>query len=180
MWLRSIEQQISGGDWRPPERARETFGAYGKRWLDHRPDLGPSSAERYERLWRLWLKPAFGDVPLGAMTPEGWRTWFTEASSAHPGSTQPSAAYRLARAILNTAVDDELIRANPCRVKNAGRSQPPERPIVTPDEVLKIRGGDRRPIQGPSPPGRLVLLPVRRVGGTATGPGRPSASHNPG
>ncbi len=144
-WLNSIEQQISGGDWRPPERARETFGAYGQRWLDHRPDLRPSSAERYERLWRLWLKPTFGSVPLGAMTPEDWRTWFTEASSAHPGSTQPAAAYRLARAILNTAVDDELIRANPCRVKNAGRSQPPERPIVTPDEVLRIVAatGDR-------------------------------------
>jgi hypothetical protein len=30
-------------------------------------------------------------------------------------------AYRLLKAILNTAVDDGLIRRNPCRIKGAGR-----------------------------------------------------------
>jgi integrase len=44
----------------------------------------------------------------------------------------------LARAILNTAVDDGLIRANPCRVKGAGGERSPERPVATPDEVLSI------------------------------------------
>jgi len=119
-------------------RSSRTFGDYGKRWLASRPDLRPSSAERYERLWRLWLEPDFGTVPLGKMTPEDWRTWFTSRRSGHPGSTQPGAAYRLARAILNTAVDDGLIRANPCRVKGAGREQSPERPIAMPDQVDRI------------------------------------------
>jgi hypothetical protein len=32
-------------------------------------------------------------------------------------------AYRLLKAIFNTAVDDELIRRNPCRIKGAGQGK---------------------------------------------------------
>ncbi|HEY5273482.1 MAG TPA: tyrosine-type recombinase/integrase [Acidimicrobiales bacterium] len=60
--------------------------------------------------------------------------------SKHPKSTQPAKAYSLARAILNQAVADELIRVNPCRVKGAGRESAPERPIVMPDQVAAIAG----------------------------------------
>ena len=61
-----------------------------------------------------------------------------KATTEHPGSTQPAKAYRLARAMLNTAVDDGLLRSNPCRVKGAGRENSPERPIAIPDVVGRI------------------------------------------
>jgi integrase len=137
-WLSSIESTISGGSWRPPEPSRETFGAFGKRWLATRPDLRESSAERYERLWRIWLEPTFGVITLGALTPESFRVWFTNAMATHPGSTQPGAAYRLSRAMLNTAVEDNLLSVNPCQVRRAGRQEHPERPMATPEEVLRV------------------------------------------
>ncbi len=40
-------------------------------------------------------------------------------------------AYRLLKAILNTALDDGVIRRNPCRIKGAGREKSPERPTLT-------------------------------------------------
>jgi integrase len=43
--------------------------------------------------------------------------------------------YRLLRSILNTAVEDELLDANPCRIRNGGREQSRERPIPTVDQV---------------------------------------------
>jgi hypothetical protein len=144
-WLSTVSTKIIGGQWRP-EPSRETFGDYGKRWLASRPDLRASSAERYERLWRIWLEPAFGDVPLGKLTPEGWRTWYTKALAEHPGSTQPAAAYRLARAILNTAVDDELRDGNPCRVKGAGRQDAPERPWSCPTRCSRSQKQSNRDI----------------------------------
>ncbi|WP_406376801.1 tyrosine-type recombinase/integrase [Streptomyces sp. NBC_00647] len=42
------------------------------------------------------------------------------------------------RAILNTAVDDELIRRNPCRIKGADRYDVPERPVLTVAEVYAM------------------------------------------
>ncbi|MEU4079737.1 hypothetical protein DEJ45_16360 [Streptomyces venezuelae] len=39
---------------------------------------------------------------------------------------------------LDTAVDDELIRRNPCRIKGAGRYDVPERPILNVTEVYAV------------------------------------------
>lgn len=137
-WLASIEASIAAGDWRAPELLRETFGAFGRRWLAHRADLRPSTRELYGILWRRWLEPAFGNVALGSLSPEGWRAWFARQTAEHPGSTQPGKAYRLARAILNTAVEDGLLRSNPCRVKGAGTEHAAERPIAMPAEIARL------------------------------------------
>jgi integrase len=40
--------------------------------------------------------------------------------------------------MLNTAVDDGLLKSNPCRVKGAGKETSPERPVVMPDVVGRI------------------------------------------
>ena len=137
-WLASIEASIAGGDWRPPERLAETFGDYGRRWLAHRPDLRPSTRELYAILWRKWLEPAFGNVALASLSPQDWRTWYLAQTVEHPGSTQPGKAYRLARGILNTAVEDGVLRTNPCKVKGAGIEHAAERPIAMPGEVAKL------------------------------------------
>ncbi len=47
-------------------------------------------------------------------------------------------AYRLLRAIMNTAVEDELIRRNPCRIKGGGLEQSPERPVLTVRPVFDL------------------------------------------
>jgi hypothetical protein len=47
-------------------------------------------------------------------------------------------AYRLLKAVFNTAVDDGLIRRNPCRIKGAGQEHPPERPVLTVPEVYAL------------------------------------------
>jgi integrase len=49
-----------------------------------------------------------------------------------------SKAYRLLTAILNTAVDDGLIRRNPCRIKGASVEKSPERPVLTVPEVFAL------------------------------------------
>jgi integrase len=137
-WLSSIEAQVIAGDWRPPEPSRETFGSYGDRWLASRVDLRPSTRELYSLLWNRWVEPTLGDVPLAALDTERVRTWYLGQVADHPTSTQPAKAYRLARAMLNTAVEDGLLRSNPCRVKGAGREEAAERPVATPDQVAKI------------------------------------------
>ncbi|WP_244298305.1 tyrosine-type recombinase/integrase [Micromonospora cremea] len=47
-------------------------------------------------------------------------------------------AYRLLRAVLNTAVDDELIRRDPCRIQGAGIERPTERPTATVAQVFHL------------------------------------------
>ncbi len=137
-WLSIIDASIAGGEWRAPELSKETFGSYGRRWLTERLDLRPSTQELYGTLWRRWLEPTFGEVPMGALSPESWRAWYLRQMAENPGSTQPGKAYRLARAMLNTAVEDGLLRTNPCKVKGAGAEHAEERPVAMPGQVAKL------------------------------------------
>ena len=48
-------------------------------------------------------------------------------------------SYRLLRAVLNTAVDeDRIIPRNPCRVRGADRNNPAERPVLTVAQVFEL------------------------------------------
>ncbi|WP_240809495.1 hypothetical protein [Microbispora catharanthi] len=55
-----------------------------------------------------------------------------------PGASTVAKACRLLRAILNTALEDDLIKKNPCRIKNAGVERPEERPVLTVAEVFTL------------------------------------------
>jgi len=81
---------------------------------------------------------------------------------AHPGSTQPDKAYRLLRSILNVAVDDDKIPLNPCRIKGAGKETADERPVVRPQDVLKIAHASAELDHDPQmPSSRCVGGPIR-------------------
>jgi integrase len=49
--------------------------------------------------------------------------------------TTVAKAYRLLKAVLQTAADDELIRRNPCRITGAGREEADKRPVATVEQV---------------------------------------------
>ncbi len=52
-------------------------------------------------------------------------------------------AYRLLHAIFETAVDDRLVRRNPCRIEGAGKEDSPARAVISVPETPKSRAGRR-------------------------------------
>jgi hypothetical protein len=58
--------------------------------------------------------------------------------SAGVGPVTVAKTCRLLKAIFNTAVDDELVRRNPCRIPGAGTESSPERPTATLDQVFAL------------------------------------------
>ena len=79
-------------------------------------------------------------VTIGAAEP-AIRAWRRTLLDAGVSATMTAKAYRLLRAILNTAVEDETIRRNPCRIKGAGFEASAERPTLTPAQVAALAGG---------------------------------------
>jgi len=68
------------------------------------------------------IYPTFGDIAVTAITLAAFRTWHADLARAKGSKVKdrPTArahAYGLLRTILNTAVADELIAANPCRMR---------------------------------------------------------------
>lgn len=137
VWLTTIEAEIIRGTYQAPDAGKIAFGPYADDWLKHRK-LEDRSRERNEGVLRLHIKPTFGAGALAAITTPRVRAWRTALLEAGVGEPTVVKAYQLLRAILNTAVDDELIRRNPCRIKGADHYHVPERPILTVAEVYAV------------------------------------------
>ncbi|WP_055490356.1 tyrosine-type recombinase/integrase [Streptomyces sp. TP-A0356] len=134
--LTLIESDITRGQWNDPDAGKVHFGEYATAWLKDRK-LAARSRERHESVIRLYLLPAFGERPLSSITTAQVRAWRT-ACLTRTGEPTVVKAYQILRAILNTAVDDELIRRNPCRIKGADCYDVPERPVLTVAEVYAV------------------------------------------
>lgn len=98
--------------------------------------LAPTTVDRYDGLLRLHILPTFGAKDLDEVTPPSVRIWRAERLKA-TGATTVAKSYRLLKAILQTAVDDDLLRTNPCRIKGAGKEQADERPTATVEQVFE-------------------------------------------
>jgi integrase len=120
-YLKVQDADIERGTWKPQTRqaAVPTLASYAEPWLEAR-DLKPRTRVLYQGLLDGLLLPTFGAVQLDQITRSDVRTWHGRMTT---GPTRRAHAYSLLRTILNTAVDDELILTNPCRVHGAGASK---------------------------------------------------------
>jgi integrase len=137
-WLAMVEADIARGTWDDSVVEGEPLGGYAARWIRERPGLSERSVELYETLLRLHIAPTLGSVGLRKITPGMVRSWRQKLLDSGVGASTVSKAYRLLRAVLNTAADDELIRRNPCRIKGAAAEHPAERPVLTLPEVMRL------------------------------------------
>jgi integrase len=123
-WLTLRHSEVLRNEWLPPaapKAAPMTLRRYGDAWLESR-GLEDTTREHYEQLLRDHVYPTFGGVPVSGIEPAAVRTWHAETGK-HTGPTARAHAYALLRTVLNTAVADDLIGANPCRVRGAGQSK---------------------------------------------------------
>lgn len=132
-WLTLTQADIERKHWIDPDAGAVNFEVYALKWVDER-GLSATTDELYRRLLRLHILPTFGLMDLDEITPPGVRTWRAERLQA-TGATTVAKSYRLLKAIMETATDDELIRRNPCRIKGAGTEKAKERPTATVEQV---------------------------------------------
>ncbi|MFK0260592.1 tyrosine-type recombinase/integrase [Streptomyces angustmyceticus] len=134
VWLSQIEADLTRGNWQDPDAGAVNFKEYALQWVDER-GLAATTDELYRRLLRLHILPTFEGLDLDEITAPRVRTWRTERLSTTGAATTVAKSYRLLKAVLETAVDDELIRRNPCRIRGAGKESAAERQIATVDQV---------------------------------------------
>ena len=125
-WIARVHGDIQAGRWESPLTSKTietpaTFGAYSETWLKGR-DLAGGTRMLYRIILHNQILPAFEDVPLTAITPAMVREWHAGLRT-ETGPTQRARAYSLLRTILGTAVTDDVIPANPCRVRGAGSAK---------------------------------------------------------
>lgn len=130
-----------------PRAGRRLLNDYFDAWIDVRlvkgKPLSPSTRVGYERLWKRNVHDTIGKRELRAIRKESVRDWHS-AVATRSGPDQSAKSYRLLRAVLATAEADDLIRANPCRIRGAGQEHAAERPMVATSLVLDLAGAIER------------------------------------
>lgn len=132
----AVETDKHRGAFVDPRLARVTFETYATDWLRTRPKLRPRTRETYEsQLAHVY--PTLGAVELGKISPSAVRAWHADLSTKL-GPATVAKCYRILRAILATAVADELITRNPCKIDGAGVEHAAERPTATVAQVWQL------------------------------------------
>jgi integrase len=126
VWLAERRREIEADRFDPAagrRRQRITFADYSAEWLDTRQvggrALKAQTRGHYQGILDRELLPVFGPKLLTGITASDIRGWYANALAAKP--TMRAHAYSLLRTILTTALADELIDTQPCRIRGAGR-----------------------------------------------------------
>jgi integrase len=146
-WGRDQEARIREGRWTDPDAGKVTVSEWIDRWLATQ-DVGVSTEYNRDYLIRRFIRPAWGDTELSALSTEEITKW-EHAIPAKTGVSVRTA--RAARTLLGTILGDAaatrppLIQYNPAlRARNRGRrtgrhlERDPQRAWATPLQVLLL------------------------------------------
>jgi integrase len=137
--LSIIEAQMIAGEWTDPERGKVKLGDYAVAWIVQRPGLRIRTVDLYSWLLARHIAPYLGGVPLGKLSTQMVREWRASLLDQGVSVSVAAKAYRLLRAVLRTAVEeDKILSSNPCRVRGAGEEHPAERPVLTVAQVFEL------------------------------------------
>src|SRR6185437_16236242 len=103
--LTLIEAQMMAGEWTDPERGRVKLGDYAATWIAERPGLRVRTVDLYTWHLERHIAPYLGGVPVGKLTTPMVRKWRADLLSSGVSVSMAAKAYRLLRAVLNTAVE---------------------------------------------------------------------------
>jgi len=136
-WLAGERRKIDLGTWGAVDRSDGiTLRAYADRWIEQR-QLRPRTRVHYRSMLDRLILPDLGDAKLVTLTPARVREWHANLGADHP--TRNAHAYALVHAICATAVQDEVLDANPCRIRSAMQTKRRrDVDILTPAELDKL------------------------------------------
>jgi integrase len=136
-WLAAERRKIDLGTWGAVERSGGvTLRDYAGQWLKQR-QLRPRTRELYDSMLQRLILPELGGAKLATLTPARVREWHTALGTDHP--TRNAHCYTLLHAICATAVQDEVLDANPCRIRAAMQTKRRrDVDILTPAQVDKL------------------------------------------
>jgi integrase len=125
------------GTWVDPRGGTKPFGKVAAEWLTSNPAKRPSALTRDETIVRVHLLPKLGKQAVGSITPRDVQKLVNEWCRKAKGRTVRR-QYGTLRAILNAAVEADVIGRSPCRGIKLPAVDEKEAHIVDADELLQL------------------------------------------
>ena len=134
-WLVTVEAEMARGQHFDAGARRMTLEHWAEKWLA-RPGKRANSVVRDRQALAVFM-PSLGNRMLPSITPLDVQL----AADARGRDVSPATLARdvaALRAVLNAAVDADLIARSPARKVALPKVRPPERQLLTPEELVRL------------------------------------------
>lgn len=137
-FLAGIEADKLRGAYVDPRAGQVTLAGYATdRWLPAQVHIRPGTRDLYRAHLRTHVLPALGNRPLSAVRRSDCRT-FVAALSGKLAPATVGTVFAVLRMVMQGAVDDELLAANPCSRVPLPRVERPDVEPLAPAEVVRL------------------------------------------
>jgi integrase len=160
-YLTEIEAAKLRGTWVDPTHGRTLFGDWHGEWWATTVNLRPKTRTRNEMVFRLYVLPRFGAVPLDAITQREVRAWVTSLTVKGLAPATVHKAYQLFAKTMAAAVDGGMLAQTPCRGVALPKVEHEEMRYLNPAEIACLAEAIR--------PGYQALVFVGAYGGLRIG-----------
>jgi hypothetical protein len=144
----SVAVSKRSGEYVSPSSGRVTIGELGPAWLERqRGHLKPASIRTYESAWMTNVEPRWAATPIAAVRFTDVSSWLAELSSRRSAEIVRK-AHRVLCSILDDAVRDRMIAANPARGVKLPTRAPARHVYLSAAqlELLATESGDYEPL----------------------------------
>jgi integrase len=121
--------------WVDPAHSRTLFGDWHSEWWATTVNLRPKTRTRNEMVFRLYVLPRFGAVPLDAITQREVRAWVTSLTVRGLAPATVHKAYQLFAKTMAAAVDGGMLAQTPCRGVPLPKVEHEEMRYLNPAEI---------------------------------------------
>lgn len=141
-FLIEVELDKREGKYIDPKATRKTFRQQGESWF-RAQSADPASRETLRSRLDSRVYPEFGDLPLGKVLPSTVRDWVSKLDEKKYSENYKAVLFDIVVGVLDTAVDDRLIRTNPCHAKTIRRPvrRSPKVVVWQDNRVSLVRSG---------------------------------------
>lgn len=134
LFLSATEVRIASGHWIDAQSAHVTVGALGQEWLLAQTHLKPSSLHVLQVAWRVHVAPVWGARAVGEIRHSEVQDWVAELAT-RKSATVVLRAYGVLAGVIDRAVKDRRLDANPARGVNLPRKRSKPRHYLTHTQV---------------------------------------------
>lgn len=125
------------GAWVDPKGAKTTFKALASDWLKSNPAKRSTTLDRDRSALNVHLLPVFGARRIGTLTVADIQG-FVNTMSQTRSPRHVRRTYGVLRAVLNFAVERDLLARTPCRRIKLPSVEPTTAYVLSPDDLLRV------------------------------------------
>lgn len=136
-YLAKVQAEVDRGQWRDPRLGQVTFAEWVEQWLSSNPSKRATTKARDESVLRTHFLPTLGPRSLASVTPAQVKAAVDAmAAKLAPATVRTNLA--VLRAVLNAAVEADVIGRSPVRGVRLRKAPARERPTLTPEELERL------------------------------------------